>query len=144
MGGTHSAKATPFPSEESASGRQAFLKQAERTQRRILYRCPTEAEWKCGERAGSAEQLPADRGRNSSALFAADDGLYNVGEDATRPQIRSPMTLGASRYRAGKSPNGSRIVDAVLREEPMADQGPNSSEGGGEVRGGTFHDDGPG
>jgi formylglycine-generating enzyme required for sulfatase activity len=125
---------------------QAFLSKLNARNNGFLYRLPTEAEWEYAARAGTADQFAGAYVANSLGRYSpADDwAWYNV--EKTQPVAnKKPNAWGLYDMRGNVAEWVQDWYDArYYGKSPMADpKGPDSSEGGRGVRGGTFHDDGP-
>jgi formylglycine-generating enzyme required for sulfatase activity len=110
------------------------------------YRLPTEAEWEYAARAGTADQFAGAKVANSLARRSPSDdwAWYNV--EKTQPVAnKKPNAWGLYDMRGNVAEWVQDWYDSkYYAKSPMADpKGPDSSDGGRGVRGGTFHDDGP-
>src|SRR5437016_6700142 len=125
---------------------QAFLGKLNARNDGFLYRLPTEAEWEYAARAGTADQFAGAKVANSLGRYSpADDwAWYNVAQ--TQPVAnKKPNAWGLYDMRGNVAEWVQDWYDSkYYSKSPMADpKGPDSSDGGRGVRGGTFHDDGP-
>ena len=142
-----SQKGDTLPVEDvSFQDVQAFLGKLNARNDGFLYRLPTEAEWEYAARAGSAEQFAGAQVANSLGRYSpADDwAWYNV--EKTKPVAnKKPNAWGLYDMRGNVAEWVQDWYDArYYAKSPMADpKGPDRSDGGRGVRGGTFHDDGP-
>ena len=125
---------------------QAFLSKLNARNDGFFYRLPTEAEWEYAARAGTADQFAGANVANSLGRRSpADDwAWYNV--EKTQPVAnKKPNAWGLYDMRGNVAEWVQDWYDSkYYAKSPMADpKGPDSSDGGRGVRGGTFHDDGP-
>jgi formylglycine-generating enzyme required for sulfatase activity len=125
---------------------QAFLSKLNARNDGFLYRLPTEAEWEYAARAGTADQFAGANVANSLARHSpADDwAWYNV--EKTQPVAnKKPNAWGLYDMRGNVGEWVQDWYDSkYYSKSPTADpKGPDSSNGGRGVRGGSFHDDGP-
>jgi len=141
------SKGDTLPVEQvSFQDAQAFLRKLNARDDGFLYRLPTEAEWEYAARAGTADQFAGAKVANSLGRFSpADDwAWYNV--EKTQPVAnKKPNTWGLYDMRGNVAEwVQDRYDPKYYAKSPMPDpKGPESSDGGRGVRGGTFHDDGP-
>jgi formylglycine-generating enzyme required for sulfatase activity len=125
---------------------QAFLNKLNARNDGFLYRLPTEAEWEYAARAGTADQFAGANVADSLGRRSpADDwAWYNV--EKTQPvATKKPNAWGLYDMRGNVAEWVQDWYDSkYYSKSPMADpKGPDSSDGGRGVRGGTFHDSGP-
>jgi formylglycine-generating enzyme required for sulfatase activity len=125
---------------------QAFLSKLNARNDGFLYRLPTEAEWEYAARAGTTDQFAGANVANSLGRRSpADDwAWYNV--EKTQPVAnKKPNAWGLYDMRGNVAEWVQDWYDSkYYSKNPMSDpKGPDSSDGGRGVRGGTFHDDGP-
>src|SRR3984957_6940268 len=125
---------------------QAFLDKLNARNDAFLYRLPTEAEWEYAARAGTADQFGGGNvGDSVSRRSPADDwAWYNV--EKTQPvATKKPNAWGLYDMRGNVAEWVEDWYDSkYYAKSPMPDpKGPENSDGGRGVRGGTFHDDGP-
>jgi len=125
---------------------QAFLGKLNERNDGYRYRLPTEAEWEYAARAGTVDQFTGAKVANSLQRYSPPDDLawYNV--EKTQPVAgRKPNAWGLYDMRGNVAEWVEDWYDArYYAKSPMTDpNGPESSDGGRGVRGGTFHDDGP-
>jgi formylglycine-generating enzyme required for sulfatase activity len=125
---------------------QAFLVKLNARNDGFLYRLPTEAEWEYAARAGTADQFAGAMVANSLARRSPPDdwAWYNV-EKTQRVANKKPNAWGLYDMRGNVAEWVQDWYDSrYYAKSPMPDpKGPDSSDGGRGVRGGTFHDDGP-
>jgi len=137
----------PLPVEQvSFQDVQAFLDKLNARNDGFLYRLPTEAEWEYAARAGTADQFAGANVADSLARRSpADDwAWYNV--EKTQPvATKRPNAWGLYDMRGNVAEWVQDWYDSkYYAKSPMTDpKGPDSSDGGRGVRGGTFHDSGP-
>src|SRR6266849_11171031 len=148
MGSNPSAhKGDTLPVEQvSFQDVQALLGKLNARNDGFLYRLPTEAEWEYAARAGTADQFAGAQVANSLGRRSpADDwARYNVAQ--TQPVAnKKPNAWGLYDMRGNVAEWVQDWYDSkYYSKSPMPDpKGPDSSDGGRGVRGGTFHDDGP-
>jgi len=125
---------------------QAFLNKLNARNDGFLYRLPTEAEWEYAARAGTADQFAGANVADSLGRRSpADDwAWYNV--EKTQPvATKKPNAWGLYDMRGNVAEwVQDRYDSKYYAKSPAADPtGPDSSDGGRGVRGGTFHDEGP-
>jgi formylglycine-generating enzyme required for sulfatase activity len=125
---------------------QAFLIKLNARNDGFLYRLPTEAEWEYAARAGTADQFAGANVADSlSRRMPSDDwAWYNV--EKTQPvATKKPNAWGLYDMRGNVAEWVQDWYDPkYYAKSPTADpKGPESSDGGRGVRGGTFHDSGP-
>jgi formylglycine-generating enzyme required for sulfatase activity len=125
---------------------QAFLNKLNVRNDGFMYRLPTEAEWEYAARAGTADQFAGANVADSLARRSpADDwAWYNV--EKTQPvATKKPNAWGLYDMRGNVAEWVQDWYDSkYYSKSPMTDpKGPDSSDGGRGVRGGTFHDSGP-
>ena len=125
---------------------QAFLMKLNARNDGFLYRLPSEAEWEYAARAGTADQFAGATVADSLRRYSPpdDEAWYNV--EKTQPVAnRKPNAWGLYDMRGNVAEWVQDWYDSrYYSKSPMADPlGPDSSDGGRGVRGGTFHDDGP-
>jgi formylglycine-generating enzyme required for sulfatase activity len=125
---------------------QAFLNKLNARNDGFLYRLPTEAEWEYAARAGTADQFAGANVADSLGRRSpADDwAWYNV--EKTQPvATKKPNAWGLYDMRGNVAEWVQDWYDSkYYAKSPMADPlGPDRSDGGRGVRGGTFHDSGP-
>jgi len=140
-------KGDTLPVEQvSFQDAQAFLSKLNARNDGFLYRLPTEAEWEYAARAGKADQFAGAIVADSLGRRSPPDdwAWYNV--EKTQPvATKKPNAWGLYDMRGNV---GEWVQDGYdskyYSKSPMADpKGPDSSDGGRGVRGGTFHDSGP-
>ena len=140
-------KGDTLPAEQvSFQDVQAFLNKLNAHNDGFIYRLPTEAEWEYAARAGTADQFAGANVADSLARRSpADDwAWYNV--EKTQPvATKKPNAWGLYDMRGNVAEWVQDWYDSkYYSKSPMADPtGPDSSDGGRGVRGGTFHDNGP-
>ena len=125
---------------------QAFLSKLNARNDGFLYRLPTEAEWEYAARASAADQFAGASVANSLGRRSPPDdwAWYNV--EKTQPVAnKKPNAWGLYDMRGNVAEWVQDWYDSkYYSKSPTADpKGPDSSDGGRGVRGGTFHDDGP-
>ena len=125
---------------------QAFLSKLNARNDGFVYRLPTEAEWEYAARAGTTDQFAGANVANSLGRRSpADDwAWYNV--EKTQPVAsKKPNAWGLYDMRGNVAEWVQDWYDSKsYSKSPVPDPtGPDSSDGGRGVRGGTFHDDGP-
>jgi formylglycine-generating enzyme required for sulfatase activity len=140
-------KGDALPVEQvSFQDAQAFLNKLNARNDGFNYRLPTEAEWEYAARAGTADQFAGANVADSLARRSpADDwAWYNV--EKTQPvATKKPNAWGLYDMRGNVAEWVQDWYDSkYYAKSPMADPtGPDRSDGGRGVRGGTFHDNGP-
>jgi formylglycine-generating enzyme required for sulfatase activity len=140
-------KGDTLPAEQvSFQDVQAFLSKLNARNDGFLYRLPTEAEWEYAARAGTADQFAGANVADSLGRRSpADDwAWYNV--EKTQPvATKKPNAWGLYDMRGNVAEWVQDWYDSKYYSKSlMADpKGPDSSDGGRGVRGGTFHDSGP-
>ena len=125
---------------------QAFLGKLNARNDGFLYRLPTEAEWEYAARAGTTDQFAGAHVANSLGRHSPPDdwAWYNV--EKTQPVAnKKPNAWGLYDMRGNVAEWVQDWYDPkYYAKSPAADpNGPDSSDGGRGVRGGTFHDNGP-
>jgi len=125
---------------------QAFLNKMNARNDGFLHRLPTEAEFEYAARAGTTDQFAGANVADSlSRRTPSDDwAWYNV--EKTQPvATRKPNAWGLYDMRGNVAEWVQDWYDSkYYAKSPPADPtGPERSDGGRGVRGGTFHDNGP-
>jgi formylglycine-generating enzyme required for sulfatase activity len=125
---------------------QAFLNQLNARNDGFVYRLPTEAEWEYAARAGTADQFAGAYVADSLARRSpADDWAWYSVEKTQPVATKKPNAWGLYDMRGNVAEWVQDWYDSkYYSKSPIADPtGPDSSDRGRGVRGGTFHDDGP-
>jgi formylglycine-generating enzyme required for sulfatase activity len=125
---------------------RAFLNKLNARNDGFLYRLPTEAEWEYAARAGTADQFAGAYVADSLARRSpADDWAWYSVEKTQPVATKKPNAWGLYDMRGNVAEWVQDWYDSkYYSKSPMADPtGPDSSDRGRGVRGGTFHDDGP-
>jgi formylglycine-generating enzyme required for sulfatase activity len=140
-------KGDTLPVEQvSFQDAQAFIDKLNARNDGFLYRLPSEAEWEYAARAGTTDQFAGANVADSlSRRVPSDDwAWYNM--EKTQPvATKKPNAWGLYDMRGNVAEWVQDGYDAkYYAKSPAADpKGPDSSDGGRGVRGGTFHDSGP-
>jgi formylglycine-generating enzyme required for sulfatase activity len=124
---------------------QAFLGKLDARNDGFLYRLPTEAEWEYAARAGTTDQfaganVPDSLGRR----LPSDDWAWYTVEKTQPVATKKPNAWGLYDMRGNVAEWVQDWYDPkYYSKSPTADpKGPDSSDRGRGVRGGTFHDSG--
>jgi formylglycine-generating enzyme required for sulfatase activity len=140
-------KGDNLPVEQVSFGDvQAFLGKLNARNDGFLYRLPTEAEWEYAARAGTADQFAGANVADSlSRRLPADDWAWYTVEKTQPVATKKPNAWGLYDMRGNVAEWVQDWYDPkYYSKTPAADpEGPDSSNGGRGVRGGTFHDSGP-
>jgi formylglycine-generating enzyme required for sulfatase activity len=125
---------------------QVFLSKLSARNDGFVYRLPTEAEWEYAARAGTADQFAGATVANSLGRRSPPDdwAWYNV--EKTQPVAnKKPNAWGLYDMRGNVAEWVQDWYDSkyYAKSATPDPKGPDPSDGGRGVRGGTFHDDGP-
>jgi len=124
----------------------AFLGKLNARNDGFLYRLPTEAEWEYAARAGTTDQFAgANVGDSLGRRIPADDYAWYTVEKTQPVANKKPNAWGLYDMRGNVAEWVQDSYDSkYYAKSPAADpKGPEGSDGGRGVRGGTFHDSGP-